>query len=151
MAGVPLGAVSDFLRKDLSRVTVLGREMDDAYMEVAATAVLDPAMLRGAQLKVVYSNIHGTGAVHCSPLLIHAGCSVVEVVEQLEFDPRFPTVKSPNPENAEALSLAIARRTGGGRRRDGDRSRCDRMGVAVRDRAGKMILLTGNQIGSLMA
>lgn len=152
VADVPLGAVSDFLRKDLSRVTVLGREMDDAYMEIAATAVVDPAMLRGAQLKVVYSNIHGTGAVHCSPLLIHAGCGVVEVVEQLEFDPRFSTVKSPNPENAEALSMAVATADRRGcdvvMATDPD---CDRMGVAVRGPSGAMQLLTGNQIGSLMA
>ncbi|HTU03615.1 MAG TPA: hypothetical protein VMG58_17415, partial [Candidatus Sulfotelmatobacter sp.] len=96
VAAVPLGEVSDYLHKDLARVTTLGREIDDAYLDIAAAAVVDPAMLRSANLKVVYTNIHGTGAVHCSPLLIHAGCSVVEVREQLEFDPRFPTVKSPN-------------------------------------------------------
>jgi len=152
VAGVPLGAVSTFLDKDLSRVAVLGREVDDAYIEIAATAVVDPAMLRAAGLRVVYSNIHGTGAVHCAPLLIHAGCSVVEVREQLEFDPRFPTVKSPNPENAEALSMAVATADRRGcdvvMATDPD---CDRMGVAVRGRSGAMELLTGNQIGSLMA
>jgi phosphoglucomutase len=152
VAAVPLGMVSEFLQKDLARVTVLGRDMDDAYLEVAATAVVDPAMLRGAKLKVVYTNIHGTGAVHCSPLLIHAGCNVVEVKEQLGFDPRFSTVKSPNPENAEALTMAVA--TADRRRCDvvmATDPDCDRMGVAVRGRSGAMVLLTGNQIGSLIA
>ena len=152
VAGVPLSAVPGFLGKDLSRVVVLGRDMDDAYIEIAATAVVDPAVLRGARLKVAYSNIHGTGAVHCPPLLIHAGCNVVVVVEQLAFDPRFSTVRSPNPENAEALSMAVATADRRGcdvvMATDPD---CDRMGVAVRGPSGSMELLTGNQIGSLIA
>ena len=67
-------------------------------------------------------------------------------------DGRFPTVKSPNPENAEALAMAMALAEKEGAdlviATDPD---CDRMGVAVRNRAGEMELLTGNQIGSLMA
>ena len=149
---VPLDAVPEFLDKDLSRVTTLGRGEDDAYMEVAATAVLDPGMLRGSHLAVVYTNIHGVGAVHAPPLLIHAGCRVTEVLEQEAFDPRFPTVKSPNPENAEALAMAVATANQKGcgvvMATDPD---CDRMGVAVRSRTGAMELLTGNQIGSLIA
>jgi phosphoglucomutase len=152
VAGVPLGEVSEFLRKDLSRVTLLGREMDDSYLEIASAAVVDSAMLRAAQLKVVYTNIHGTGAVHCPPLLIHAGCHVTQVGEQLGFDPRFSTVRSPNPENAEALSMAVATADERGcdvvMATDPD---CDRMGVAVRGRSGAMELLSGNQIGSLIA
>ncbi len=152
VAAVPLGEVPDFLQKDLSRVTILGRAMDDSYLETAASAVIDPRMLRDARLKVVYTNIHGTGAVHCPPLLIHAGCNVIEVKEQLAFDPRFPTVKSPNPENAEALSMAVATADRRGcdvvMATDPD---CDRMGVAVRGPSGAMELLTGNQIGSLIA
>jgi phosphoglucomutase len=152
VARVPLRAVSEHLEIDLGRVTILGREMDDAYLDVAASAVIDMAMLRGAKLKVVYSNIHGTGAVHTLPLLVHAGCEVVAVKEQLAFDPRFPTVKSPNPENAEALSMAVATANSRGcdvvMATDPD---CDRMGVAVRGRSGAMELLTGNQIGSLIA
>jgi phosphoglucomutase len=152
VAAVPLAEVSAYLKKDLSRVTVLGRAVDDAYLDTAATAVIDPAMLREAKLSVVYTNIHGTGAVHCPPLLIHAGCTVLEVKEQVAFDPRFPTVKSPNPENAEALSMAVATADRRGcdvvMATDPD---CDRMGVAVRGRSGRMELLTGNQIGSLLA
>jgi phosphoglucomutase len=70
----------------------------------------------------------------------------------LEGDARFPTVKSPNPENAEALSraVALAERLDC-RRRARDRSGRRSHGVAVRNRAGKMELLTGNQIGALLA
>jgi phosphoglucomutase len=74
------------------------------------------------------------------------------VPEQLAFDARFPTVKSPNPENAEALALAVALAEKGGHdlvmATDPD---SDRMGAAVRNKAGKMELLTGNQVGALLA
>ncbi len=152
VAEVPLGAVPDFLATDLARVHKLGRDMDDAYMNAASFAIVDRSVLRGSGLKVVYTNIHGTGGIHSVPMLIHAGCNVVLVAEQMAQDPRFPTVKSPNPENAEALSLAVATANRRGcdvvMATDPD---CDRMGVAVRNRSGAMELLTGNQIGSLIA
>jgi phosphoglucomutase len=149
---VPLASVSAYLAKDLGTVTTLGPELDNAYLDVASTAVVDQGMLTRAQLKVVFTNIHGTGIVHAVPLLIHAGCIVHPVKEQMAFDPRFSTVKSPNPENAEALAMGIATADAKGcdvvMATDPD---CDRMGVAVRGRSGKMELLTGNQIGSLLA
>ena len=152
VTAVPLGGVSAYLQKDLSQVTTLGRAMDDAYLGVASSAALDQEMLRKSKLQVVYTNLHGTGAIHSLPLLIHAGCRVVEVPEQMTPDPRFPTVKSPNPENAEALSIGVRVANERGcnvvMATDPD---CDRMGVAVRGRSGTMELLTGNQIGSLIA
>ncbi|MCC6416049.1 MAG: phospho-sugar mutase [Opitutaceae bacterium] len=148
---VPLAELRSFLSKDLARVMTLGRTADDDYLAAAATALLDADVIRRAKLKVVFTNIHGTGAVHSLPLLIHAGCDVSPVLEQLEFDARFPTVKSPNPENAEALAMGVTL----AEKKEADvvlatDPDCDRMGVAVRNRAGKMELLTGNQIGSLL-
>jgi len=149
---VPLAAVSAYLEKDLVQVATLAADLDNAYLNVAATAVVDRAMLAQAKLRVVFTNIHGTGAIQAVPLLQHAGCDVTTVADQLAFDPRFPTVKSPNPENAEALARAVAtadeRGIGVVMATDPD---CDRMGVAVRGRAGAMELLTGNQIGALLA
>ena len=149
---VALGELGAFLTPDIAKVTTLGRAADDAYLAVAATAALDPGVLRKTKLKVVYTNIHGTGAVHSLPLLLHAGCEVEAVPEQLDFDARFPTVKSPNPENPEALAMAIRLAEQNGSdvvlATDPD---ADRMGCAVRNRAGKMELITGNQIGSLLA
>jgi phosphoglucomutase len=149
---VPLTELGAFLATDLAGVTTLGRDADDAYLEVAAQAVIDPSVLQQTKLKIAFTNIHATGSVHSIPLLIHAGCEVKPVLAQLNFDANFPTVKSPNPENAEALALAVAL---------AERENCDvvlatdpdadRMGVAVRNRAGKMELLTGNQIGALLA
>ncbi len=148
---VPLGELSDYLAKDLSKVVTLKREADDEYLSAAGTAVIDRDIIKEAELKVVFTNIHGTGAVHSLPLLIHAGCHVSPVMSQLDFDARFPTVRSPNPENAEALAQGVAQAEEEGAdvvlATDPD---ADRMAVAVRNRASKMELLTGNQIGSLL-
>ena len=149
---VPLTELGAFLAVDLARVITLGRPADDAYLAVAAQAALDPAIFKQAKFKVVFTNIHGTGGIASVPLLAHAGVSVTEVIEQVAFDPRFPTVKSPNPENAEALALAVALAERNGAELvlatdpDGDR-----MGCAVRNRDGRMVLLTGNQTGALLA
>ncbi len=149
---VPLADIGAYLNVQLGGVTTLGPDADREYRAVAARAIIDPAAVKASRLKVVYTNIHGTGAVHSIPLLREAGCEVRDVPEQLAFDPRFPTVKSPNPENAEALSLAVALADREGSdlvlATDPD---CDRMACAVRNRAGKMELLTGNQIGALLA
>ncbi len=148
---VPLAELSAFVSGDLAGVTTLGRDADDAYLAVATKAAVDPAVFRKTKLKVVFTNIHGTGGVQSLPLLVHAGCDVEPVPEQLEFDGRFPTVKSPNPENSAALALAVALAEKDGAdvvlATDPD---ADRMGCAVRNRAGKLELLTGNQIGALM-
>lgn len=149
---VPLGAVRDYLAADLSKVRTLGRAEDDAYLAAAATAAIDTALLRQAGLRVVFTNIHGVGGISTVPLLARAGVAVTEVPEQAAFDARFPTVKSPNPENAEALALGVALAERGGHdvvmATDPD---SDRMGVAVRNRAGRLELLTGNQVGALLA
>jgi phosphoglucomutase len=144
--------VREFLTADLAKVRTLGRAEDDAYLAAAAQSCLDGALLRQAGLRAVFTGIHGVGGVSTVPLLAHAGVTVTEVPEQTAFDPRFPTVKSPNPENAEALALGIALAEKGGHEvvmaTDPD---SDRMGVAVRNRHGKMELLTGNQVGALLA
>ncbi len=148
---VPLGELSAFVEKNLTGVTTLGRDADDAYLAVAAKAVIDPGVFKKTELRVVFTNIHGTGAIASVPLLKQAGASVETVPEQLAFDGRFPTVKSPNPENSAALAMAVALAEKNGSdvvlATDPD---CDRMGCAVRNRSGKLELLTGNQIGALM-
>lgn len=132
---------------------LLGREIDDAYLARLKGVMLQPGLLENAKsLKIVYTAIHGTGGVHVPAILKTLGFNFLTVPEQAIFDGRFPTVKSPNPENAAALQMGLdlAEKEGA----DiviGNDPDCDRMGVAVRDRSGKMQLITGNQIGSLMA
>jgi phosphoglucomutase len=135
-------------------LTALGTEIDDAYMARLETLLLDRPMVEAAAkggLKIVFTPLHGVGGVISKKMLDRLGFRYLVVPEQDAFDGRFPTVKSPNPENADALTLAIAL----ARRENADivvatDPDADRLGVAVRNRAGEMELLTGNQIGALM-
>lgn len=133
-------------------ITTLGAEMDRRYMDRLKSLLMQPQLLEGAKTRVVYTNLHGVGGVIIVPMLRELGFEVITVPEQDVHDGRFPTVDSPNPENAPALKMAIDLADKEGAEivigTDPDN---DRMGVAVRDSAGKMRLLTGNQIGSLMA
>ncbi|MCF7732336.1 MAG: phospho-sugar mutase [Akkermansiaceae bacterium] len=133
-------------------VRSLGAEMDGRYLELLKTLLLQPSLLDGAKTKIVFTNLHGTGGHINLPMLREFGFEVLTVPEQDIQDGRFPTVESPNPENAPALKMAIElAETSGAELVIGTDPDADRMGVAVRDASGRMVLLTGNQIGSLMA
>lgn len=135
------------------RVIPMGAEIDEAYMERLATLPIDPELIRRENsLKIVYTPLHGVGGVIIKPMLQRLGFQCDAVAEQEIPDGRFPTVKSPNPENAEALTMAIgqADRTGADLVIATDPDD-DRMGIAARNAAGKMELITGNQIGSILA
>ena len=126
--------------------------MDALYVERLKTLLLRPSLLDGASTKIVFTNLHGTGGHINVPMLRGFGFEVLTVPEQDVQDGRFPTVESPNPENAPALKMAIdLAEQSGAEIVIGTDPDADRMGVAVRDSGGKMVLLTGNQIGSLMA
>ncbi|MCX6938934.1 MAG: phospho-sugar mutase [Verrucomicrobia bacterium] len=148
---VPLSEIAAYLVKDLLRVVTLGESADAAYRAAAATAVIDRSVFAAAKLKVAFTSIHGVGNIMSMPLLKDCGVELHEEPAQAVHDPRFPTVKSPNPENADALALAVKLAEEKGldlvMATDPD---CDRMGCAVRGKDGKMHLLTGNQIGALM-
>ncbi len=133
-------------------ITILAAEMDTRYVERLKTLLLQPKLLEGASTKVVFTNLHGTGGHINVPMLRGFGFEVLTVPEQDVQDGRFPTVESPNPENAPALKMAIdLAEKSGAEIVIGTDPDADRMGVAVRDADGRMQLLTGNQIGSLMA
>ena len=134
------------------KLVVLGSDFDEIYKARLRSLILQPAVVaQQRDLKVVFSPIHGTGGVISVPLLRDIGVNVLTVPEQDRQDGLFPTVKSPNPENPEALLMAmdLARKETADLVIGTDPD-CDRMGVAVRNRAGKLVLLTGNQIGSLL-
>ncbi len=149
---VELEELVQFLDINLDQVIALDSSADEPYLDLLEEMVIDTEVMQKVTPKVVFSPIHGCGAISSMPVLRKLGIEVIEVLEQMEPDGRFPTVKSPNPENAEALAMAIAKAN----ETDTDvviatDPDADRMGVAVRDRAGKMVLLTGNQIGTLLA
>lgn len=133
-------------------VIPLGAEMDAKYTERLKTLLLQPSLLEATSTKVVFTNLHGTGGHINVPMLKSFGFDVLTVPEQDEQDGRFPTVASPNPENGPALQMGIdLAEQEGAQIVIGTDPDADRMGVVVRNIEGKMQLLTGNQIGSLMA
>ncbi len=134
------------------KLIVLAEEMDRTYMDRLRSVLLQPSLLESDEkAKIVYTNLHGTGGVIIVPMLRELGFEVLTVPEQDAPDGRFPTVESPNPENAPALAMGVAL----AEKEDADAvigtdPDCDRMGVAIKNEAGEMELLTGNQIGSLI-
>ncbi len=136
------------------QLTMLGNEMDQQYLARVETMMLQPELLQkeeAKKLKIVFTALHGAGGVLVPVLLKKLGFNFLTVPEQDVQDGRFPTVKSPNPENAPALKMAVdLANLEGADIVIGTDPDCDRMGVGVRDAKGEMVLLTGNQVGSLM-
>lgn len=130
-------------------ITPLGKEMDEQYLADVHSLSLSPESIkRHHDMKIVYTPIHGTG-LRCmfDSLKLWGFDNVIHVPEQDVQSGDFPTVASPNPENSEAMTLAIAKAKETGATivlaSDPD---ADRIGVVVRDKDGNYQLLNGNQI-----
>lgn len=136
------------------KITIIGEELDEIYLKKVETLMLQPELLKQEKakaLKIVYTALHGAGGVLVPVLLKRLNFNFLTVPEQDVRDGRFPTVKSPNPENAPALKMAVdLADKEGANIVIGTDPDCDRMGVGVRNAKGEMVLLTGNQTGSLM-
>ncbi|MBJ7691020.1 phospho-sugar mutase [Weissella confusa] len=132
----------------------IGKDVDDAYLAEVKTVTVNQELIDtvGKDMKLVYSPLHGTGALIAGQALKNAGFENVTIVpEQAEPNGDFPTVKLPNPEDPEALAMGIALAKEQGAdvviAVDPD---ADRMGTAVRQPSGEYQLLTGNQIGAVL-
>lgn len=151
---VSFESVCKFSLRNSHQIQTLGNELDRAYALRLHSLILEKEIVRNIapKLKIVYTPLHGTGAKMVPALLREMGFQLLTEPDQMKADGRFPTVKSPNPENAEALSrsIQIADREGADLVLATDPD-ADRMGVAVRNREGRMELLSGNQIGSLLS
>jgi len=145
-------AVAPLLEISLDGVKYVGKQAEDAYVKSIEDCVIDKDAMQANKPKLVYTAVHGTGAALCPSVMRHFGLEPILVEEQMKMDPRFPTVKQPNPEYAETLSMGIAKMNETGAdclmATDPD---ADRMGVAIRARSGEIRILTGNMIGSLLA
>lgn len=135
---------------------VIGAEIDDAYIAELKKQVKNPEAVRamGKELKIVYTPLHGTGNIPARRVLKEIGFENVYVVPEQELpDGEFPTVSYPNPEAAEAFTLALAL----AKEKDADLvlatdPDADRLGVYVKDtKSGEYITLTGNMSGCLLA
>ncbi|MCL4141987.1 UNVERIFIED_CONTAM: hypothetical protein GTU68_046409, partial [Idotea baltica] len=130
---VAIEDTQQFLEVDLSKVNILKSEMDEAYCAAVVETVIDRDVLASTDLKVVFTPIHGTGAIISLPALRQLGLDPLVVEKQMQSDGNFSTVQSPNPENAEALQLAtdLAESEGVDLLMGTDPD-ADRMGVAVK-------------------
>ena len=135
------------------KIEIMGSEVDKAYLDDILSLMLSPdARAKHRDLKIVYTPLHGTGVRLVPMALERLGFkNIYHVPEQDVNDGDFPTVQSPNPEEPSALKMAVE---------TADREHADivlatdpdadRMGIAVRDNDGKMVLFNGNQTGSML-
>lgn len=125
-------------------------EVDQAYIQTVLASLIRPQLFSEVSLSAVYTPLHGTGDTLILPLTQRLGMRLSCVSSQLEHDGNFPTVRSPNPEEASALELAI-------KQADAEKAElvlatdpdADRIGVAVKHK-GEWVLLNGNQMGALL-
>lgn len=134
-------------------ITYIGEEIDKDYLDkITSLSVSPDAIKRQKDLKIVYSPIHGTGITLVPAALERFGFeNVILVEEQTTPDGNFPTVIYPNPEEKEALTLALKK----AKETDADLvlatdPDADRVGIAVKNHKGEFELLNGNQTGSLL-
>lgn len=129
-------------------IEVIGKEIDDLYLSKVNTISIDPAVInRQKDLKIVYTPLHGTGMKLIPQSLKLWGFEcVMTVPEQMVKDGNFPTVKSPNPENGEALEMAInlAKKENADIVMASDPD-ADRVGMACKNDKGEWVLINGNQ------
>ena len=141
---------------DKKLLNFVGNEMDEKYMSVLKSCVLNPEIMKeqGKKLKVVYTPLHGTGNTIAEKLLKELGMENVYVVpEQKEPDGNFPTVDYPNPEDPKAFKLALEL----AKKVDADvvlatDPDADRLGVYAKDtKTGEYMNYTGNMSALLIA
>ncbi|AOM79304.1 phospho-sugar mutase [Pedobacter steynii] len=136
-----------------ANVELIGEEIDQLYLDkITELSVSPEAIARQKDLKIVYSPIHGTGITLVPQALAQFGFTNLTLVEeQSKPDGNFPTVVYPNPEEKEALTLALKK----AEEIDADLvlatdPDADRVGIAVKNNDGQFVLLNGNQTGSLL-
>jgi phosphoglucomutase len=134
---------------------VIDKEVDEPYRAMVKSKLFRPSLIKekAGEVKIVYTPLHGTGALHVEGVLGDLGLKVITVPEQREGNGDFPTVDFPNPEEAPALDLAIKL----GKKEGADivmatDPDADRFGIAVADaKKENFTLVTGNQTGVLLA
>jgi phosphoglucomutase len=140
-------------QRNPDKVHIIDSSLDEAYLKLVHGLSLHPeAIAAQKQLKIIYTPLHGTGITMVPKALKMYGFENISIVkEQAVSDGNFPTVKSPNPEEKSALVMAIAQAEAEKAdlvlATDPD---ADRVGIAVRNTKGEMILLNGNMTGSLL-
>jgi phosphoglucomutase len=135
------------------KIHIIGKETDDAFLkEVLKMRLNQEVINKFSDMGIVYTPIHGSGVKLIPPALKLFGFkNIISVPEQEKPDGNFPTVKSPNPEEAGALKMAIEKavETGADLVMASDPD-ADRLGIACKNKKGEFILMNGNQTGTIL-
>ncbi|MDN5200919.1 phospho-sugar mutase [Fulvivirgaceae bacterium BMA10] len=139
--------------KDEGKIQIIGKDIDELYLDAIQRLSLSPdAINNQSDLKIIFSPIHGTGVTLVPAILERLGFKQVYVVEeQSEPNGDFPTVVYPNPEETEAMNIALKK----AKESDADLVMAtdpdaDRVGIGVKNNHGEFQLLNGNQTGALL-
>lgn len=135
-----------------ANITIIGKELDEAYIKMVKSLSVYPEVIaKQHDLKIVYTPIHGTGITLVPEVLKTFGFTNVSIVKEQSIpDGNFPTVHYPNPEESEAMSIGLKQ----AQALDADillgtDPDADRVGIAIKDREGKWVLMNGNQTAVL--
>ncbi|MBQ0024389.1 MAG: phospho-sugar mutase [Bacteroidales bacterium] len=146
-------SMSQVLCDGIAKATLIGKEVDDAFLGSVLSLLLSPeSIARHKDIGIAYTPLHGTGVNLVPEALRRLGFNNVHRVEaQAVSDGNFPTVVSPNPEEPTAMKmvLELADETGADIALGTDPD-ADRVGLAIRGKDGRMMLLTGNQTASIL-
>ena len=135
------------------KLVMIDKEIDDKFWDMCKAQLFRPELIKekAKDVRIVYTPLHGTGAMHVEKVLGDLGLNIITVPEQREPDGNFPTVEKPNPEEKPALTLAVElakkEKADGVMATDPD---SDRFGTAFPDKDGNFVLLSGNQMGALL-
>jgi phosphoglucomutase len=135
------------------KLVLIDSVVDEKYWSMVKSKLFRPELIKAKakEVKIVYTPLHGTGAMHVERVLGDLGLTVITVPEQQKPDGNFPTVSYPNPEEAAALKMAVEL----GEKEKADvvmatDPDADRFGSAVPGKDGKFVLISGNQMGALL-
>ena len=135
------------------KLVIIDKEIDEKYWKMCKAQLFRPELIKekAKDVRIVYTPLHGTGAMHVEKVLGDLGLNIITVPEQRKPDGNFPTVEKPNPEEKPALTLAVElakkEKADGVMATDPD---ADRFGTAFPDKDGNFVLLSGNQMGALL-
>ena len=135
------------------KLILIDSEVDEKYWQMCKAQLFRPELIKeyASNVNVVYTPLHGTGAMHVEKVLGDLGLHVNTVPEQRNQDGNFPTVEKPNPEEKPAMKMAVEL----GKKENADCVMAtdpdsDRFGTAFPDKNGEFVLLSGNQMGALL-
>ena len=135
------------------KLVIIDKEIDEKFWDMCKAQLFRPDLIKekAKDVRIVYTPLHGTGAMHVEKVLGDLGLNIITVPEQREPDGNFPTVEKPNPEEKPALKMAVdlatKEKADGLMATDPD---SDRFGTAFPDKDGNFVLLSGNQMGALL-